>query len=98
MRNLGSYTNPKCYYFNISSRKAFRRLFQSDYITYLVTNDPLEFKVRRRYSDFEWLRNILLNFFPGTIIPQIPSKNYEDRLHEDFIVKRMRYLEVRLNY
>ncbi len=68
--------------------------FSSDYITYLVETQPLGFQVKRRYSDFEWLRGILLSFFPGSMIPPIPEKNFGDRLHEEFINKRMRYLEV----
>ena len=68
--------------------------FSSDFVTYLVSTDPHKFQVRRRYSDFLWLRNILLDFFPGIMIPPIPSKNYGQRLHEDFIQQRMRYLEV----
>jgi len=68
--------------------------FQSDYITYSVYTDPLNYKVRRRYSDFEWLRGILLDFFPGSMIPPIPGKNFGDRLQEGFIEKRMRYLQV----
>jgi len=80
---------------NISSpEKQAGGFFSSDYITYLITTEPHNFKVRRRYSDFEWLRNILLEFFPGFMIPPIPSKNYGERLHDDFIHKRMRYLEV----
>jgi len=68
--------------------------FSSAYITYLVITEPLNFKVKRRYSDFEWLRKILYTQYPGKMIPPIPSKNYGDRFNDAFISKRMRYLEV----
>ena len=34
-------------------------LFTKSYVTYLMQTTPLDFKLRKRYSDFEWLRNIL---------------------------------------
>lgn len=51
------------------------------YIVYtikLVTSDGAkdEIQTRRRYSDFESLREILIRIFPLVIIPPIPSKNY----------------------
>jgi len=68
--------------------------FTSAYTTFLVKTDPFGFQVRRRYSDFEWLRNLLCLHFPGINIPPIPSKKYSDRFLESFVLKRMRYLEV----
>ena len=68
--------------------------FTSDYITYLVETSGLNFKVRRRYSDFEWLRSILVSFFPAFMISPIPGKNFGDRLNDEFITQRMRFLEV----
>ena len=68
-------------------------LFTKSYVTYLVTTLPFEHKVRKRYSDFEWLRQTLSNFFPGSMIPPMPKKNYNDRFNEMFISKRMRSLE-----
>lgn len=43
-------------------------LFSSDYITYLVSTENLGLKVRRRYSDFEWLRKNLSIIFPGLLV------------------------------
>jgi sorting nexin-7/30/sorting nexin-8 len=48
-----------------SPEKVEGGLFSSAYVTYLVTTTPLNFVVRRRYSDFEWLRKILTTLFPG---------------------------------
>ena len=73
--------------------------FTKAYMTYIITTSPLNLKVRRRYSDFEWLRQILLNFYSSSLIPPIPKKNKigADRFDETFLVKRMRTLEKFLN-
>ena len=68
-------------------------LFSKGYVTYLVTTMPFDYKVRKRYSDFEWLRSILQTIYIGSVIPPIPRKNYGDRFNEFFISKRMRFLE-----
>lgn len=52
--------------------------------------------VLRRYSDFIWLRNILLKFYPSEIIPPIPNKKASKRLPRQ-ILKRMRILTFFLN-
>lgn len=50
------------------------------YIVYtikLINDDTKEeIQIRRRYSDFESLREILTKIFPLLIIPPIPPKNY----------------------
>ncbi len=73
--------------------------FTKAYMTYIITTSPLNLKVRRRYSDFEWLRQILLCFYSSSLIPPIPKKNKigGDRFDETFLVKRMRTLEKFLN-
>lgn len=68
-------------------------LFSKGYITYLVVTEPFNYEVRRRYSDFEWLRTVLSNQFPTFWIPPVPFKNYSDRFDNEFIDKRIRYLE-----
>ena len=70
-------------------------LFSKAYMTFIITTSPLNFKVRRRYSDFEWLRQILLNFYSSSVIPPIPKKNKigGDRFDEVFLLKRKRNLE-----
>jgi hypothetical protein len=50
--------------------------------------------VHRRYSDFDWLRTILCKFFPRIVIPPIPGKKVGNRrFEEDFIEKRMKFLQ-----
>lgn len=72
-------------------------LFTKSYVTYLVEAIPLGTKVRKRYSDFEWLRQMMGNIYLGSVIPPIPKKNYGDRFNEVFISKRMRALEKFMN-
>ena len=68
-------------------------------MTYLVTTEELNLNVRRRFNDFEWLRNILLTHFPQSIIPRYSKiKNTGDRFGDDFTKKRMRTLEKFLTY
>jgi len=51
--------------------------------------------VQRRYSDFDWLRTVLCKFFPRILIPSIPGKKLGNRrFEEDFIEKRMKFLQI----
>ena len=74
--------------------------FSKSYVTYLITTIPLNIKVRRRYSDFDWLRQILTNLYVGNVIPTTPRKNKigSDKFGDAFLKKRMRTLEKFLNY
>ena len=71
-----------------------------DYMTYLITTLPVSYKVRRRYSDFGWLRTALQNHFPANLIPPMPKRNRfgVDPFAEQFVSKRSRGLEKFLNY
>ena len=71
-----------------------------DYMTYLISTLPVSYKVRRRYSDFGWLRAALQNHFPANLIPPIPKRNRfgADPFAEQFVSKRSRGLERFLNY
>ena len=72
--------------------------FQSNYITYEIDTQNKEYCVRRRYSDFEWLRNTLVKFYPRLYVPPIPSKKIGSRRFEvDFVEKRMTFLQKFLN-
>ena len=68
------------------------------YIIYKVITDPFGWNVKRRYSDFDWLRQLLIKFYPGFNIPPLPKKNSSSRRFEtDFIIKRMKFLELFIN-
>ena len=48
---------------------------KSIYYSFLLENIPnKKEKIKRRYTDFEWLRKTLYKLFPGNYIPPLPSK------------------------
>lgn len=68
-------------------------VFSSNYIIYEVITEPLKYIVRRRYSDFEKLREMLLKYYPGITIPPLPSKKLgKRRFEDDYVSKRMNFL------
>ena len=73
--------------------------FSKSYVTYLITTNPLNLKVRRRYSDFEWFRQMLQNLYNYNVIQstQKKSKIGIDKFGDPFLQKRMRTLEKFLN-
>ena len=71
---------------------------QSTYITYEVLTESQQWLVRRRFSDFEWLRSILVKCFPHFFVPPLPGKKIGNRRFEqDFIEKRMMFLQKFIN-
>mmetsp|Transcript_24314 Transcript_24314/g.43130 ORF Transcript_24314/g.43130 Transcript_24314/m.43130 type:complete len:460 (+) Transcript_24314:73-1452(+) len=79
----------------VTEPKAVRTL-TSSYTTYAVTIQPAieEVKfVRRRYSDFVWLRKWLGNAFPGLFVPPLPPKSLFGKMKVDFIEDRRRGLQ-----
>jgi sorting nexin-7/30/sorting nexin-8 len=85
---------------NISeySKIEAKNILSKSYITYKVMTLPFNYSVNRRYSDFEWIRQILSSLYAGHLIPSIPKKKIGDRFNESFILKRMRTLEKFLNF
>ncbi|XP_065559911.1 sorting nexin-12-like [Artemia franciscana] len=81
----------------------------TDYEVRTKTNLPIfkvrEASVRRRYSDFEWLRNelerdskIIVPPLPGKAIKRLlPFRSDEGIYEEDFIEERRKNLEVFIN-
>ena len=71
------------------------KFYEQPYITYEVITETLNFIVRRRFSDFDWLRSILQKNFPRLLIPPLPNKKLGNRRFEpDFIEKRMKFLQI----
>ena len=71
---------------------------QSTFITYEVLTESQQWLVRRRFSDFEWLRTILVKCFPRLVVPPLPGKKIGNRrFEEDFIAKRMMFLQKFMN-
>jgi len=81
----------------------------TDYEVRLKTNLPVfrlkEYVVRRRYSDFEWLRSELERDSKIVVPPlpekawrrQLPFRNDEGIFDEEFIEQRRKQLEVFIN-
>ena len=66
----------------------------SNYVNYEVSTPSMNWVVFRRYSDFLWLRSVLVKFFAGHVVPPIPNKKSGGRRFEkDFIEKRMKFLQ-----
>ncbi|XP_045878421.1 sorting nexin-30 isoform X1 [Meles meles] len=74
------------------------------YITYRITTkstrvefDLPEYSVRRRYQDFDWLRNKLEESQPTHLIPPLPEKfvvkGVVDRFSEEFVETRRKALD-----
>ena len=76
-----------------SPEKVDGGIFGKSYITYLVETYPFGYKIRKRYSDFEWLRNALSLQYVGCVIPPLCKKNYGDRFSENLVHKRTRLLQ-----
>ena len=73
-------------------------IFKSNYISYEIITDVTQWKVTRRYSDFDWLRQTLKKIHPGLYCPPLPQKKLGSRRFEnDFVAKRMKYLNKFLN-
>ncbi|XP_043472791.1 sorting nexin-30-like [Leptopilina heterotoma] len=78
------------------------------YITFRITTKSTrsefeegEYTVRRRYNDFIWLRQKLVEAYPTHIIPPMPGKHsllaQLDRYSKEFIIARMKLLHIFLN-
>ena len=72
-----------------------KSLLTSQFTIYEVYTESMHWLVYRRYSDFDWLRSILCKLFPRILIPPIPGKKVGNRRFEqDFIEKRMKFLQI----
>ena len=86
-----------------SFEKVEGNFFSKSYVSYLVTTAPFNWNVRRRFSDFEWLRQTLVTNFNYCLIPSIPkktkniSKMVGEKSDNDFLSKRSRNFEKFLN-
>ena len=64
---------PKKEYESIGLKGFF---IKSIYYSFLLENIPnKKNKIKRRYTDFEWLRKTLYRLFPGNYIPPLPKKS-----------------------
>ena len=71
-------------------------MLQSGYTQYLVNTRPFNYTVKRRYSDFEWLKSTLSRLYPGQLVAPLPTKSlFQNKKSTDerTIKKRKLYLE-----
>ena len=73
-------------------------IFGSNYVVYEIHTEPTKWCVSRRYSDFDLLRILLSKYFPSYNIPPLPNKKMGNRRFDmDFILKRMKFLNLFIN-
>jgi hypothetical protein len=58
----------------IKNPKTNEKKLSQTYVTYEVFTEPSCWSVRRRYSDFTLLRQILCKYYPKMFIPPLPEK------------------------
>ncbi|CAJ0895684.1 5045_t:CDS:2, partial [Entrophospora sp. SA101] len=75
----------------------FGRKMYTDYEIVCRTNIPAfklkQSSVRRRYSDFEWFRDVLERESSRVNIPPLPGKVFTNRFSDDVIEHRREGLE-----
>ena len=73
-------------------------VFGKNYVVYEVQTDPFGWVVLRRFSDFDTLRKLISKHFPSFYVPPLPDKKMGNRrFEEDFLKKRMKFLNLFIN-
>ena len=67
--------------------------FKPSYVLYNIITKEFNWVVKRRYSDFIWLKETLQAIFPTEILPILPEKQITNRFDKNFIEKRMKGLQ-----
>ena len=73
-------------------------MFHSNFVTYQVKTTPFDWEVTRRYSDFAWLREVLLQEYSLSVIPPVAEKSIGSNFEAAFVNKRMAFLQNFINY
>jgi uncharacterized protein YfcZ (UPF0381/DUF406 family) len=66
--------------------------FNSNFAVYTVTTLPFNWEVTREFTDFIWLRGVILNSFPGIFVPPLPGVKSRGLLQEKTLYKRKKCL------
>ena len=73
-------------------------VFGKNYVLYEVHTEPFNWVVLRRFSDFDNLRKLIAKHFPSFYVPPLPNKKLGNRRFEkDFLIKRMKFLNLFIN-
>ena len=95
---FSEFSNKENIFVKISNpEKVSGGIFSKSFISYTVETQPFDYKTKKRYSDFLWLRKTLSLMYSNCVIPPLCKKNYVDRFNEALINKRMRSMEKFLN-
>lgn len=43
-------------------------MLSKKFVAYTIKTMPINLEVERRFSDFDWLRNVFVRDFPGTFV------------------------------
>lgn len=62
--------------------------FNSNFAVYTVTTLPFGWEVTREFTDFIWLRGVILNSFPGIFVPPLPAVKSRGVLEDKTLYKR----------
>ena len=73
-------------------------IFSKPYTSYQIQLEQINSKVRRRFSDFDWLQNILSYLYVGNIIPRLSKQNVGDKFNDELINKRIVDMTMFLEY
>ena len=64
-------------------------MFGKSHIKYVVTTQPLDWRVERRYRDFDTLKKLIQKYYPSFYVPPLPLKKIGTKNFSDsFIHKR----------
>ena len=66
-------------------------IFTTNYLFKIEINN-FNTIVKRNFNDFVWLKKTLEKFYPNTFIPPLPKMPFFKSYTDDFINKKMRYL------
>ena len=84
----------------VSEPQTTKKMMNS-YVTYSVFTKQFGYVIRRRYSDFQWLRSTLMQRYTGMLIPPLPPRGADSmstaadsstKQDSKFVQRRMRAL------
>lgn len=68
----------------------------SNIAIYHVKTMPFNWIVKRKYTDFVWLRSLLIKMYPGIPVPSLPGKSMKS-IDEKLVSRRKGYFEAFLH-
>ena len=69
-------------------------MFKSNYIMYRVKTSPQGYEVKRRFRDFLWLRQSLVNEYPAYCIPPMAKTAATRQFEKKVVYKRMAVMQL----